>query len=100
MKILYGLTQPDTGLIEADGVQVTINSPRDARAAGIGMVTQHFSLVKNMTVVENIALASASTFSLDLESYEKKSEQRPKGSALKSHPMRSFQHCQLLYSSE
>lgn len=62
MKILYGLTQPDTGLIEADGVQVTINSPRDARAAGIGMVTQHFSLVKNMTVVENIALASASTF--------------------------------------
>ena len=66
MKILYGLTQPDTGLIEADGVQLTINSPRDARAAGIGMVTQHFSLVKNMTVVENIALASASTFSLDL----------------------------------
>ena len=66
MKILYGLTQPDTGLIEADGVQLTINSPRDARAAGIGMVTQHFSLVKNMTVVENIALASAGTFSPDL----------------------------------
>ena len=68
MKILYGLTQPDSGQIKADGVALQINSPRDARAAGIGMVTQHFSLVKNMTVVENIALASATTFSLDLDS--------------------------------
>lgn len=68
MKILYGLTQPDSGQIKADGVALQINSPRDARAAGIGMVTQHFSLVKNMTVVENIALASAKTFSLDLDS--------------------------------
>ncbi len=66
MKILYGLTQPDSGQIEADGVVLKIHSPRDARAAGIGMVTQHFSLVKNMTVVENIALATAKTFSVDL----------------------------------
>lgn len=42
MKILYGLTQPDSGQIKADGVALQINSPRDARAAGIGMVTQHF----------------------------------------------------------
>jgi simple sugar transport system ATP-binding protein len=67
MKILYGLTQPDSGSIEADGVALTINSPRDARAAGIGMVTQHFSLVKNMTVVENIALATAKTLALNLD---------------------------------
>ena len=67
MKILYGLSQPDSGQIEADGVVLKIESPRDARAAGIGMVTQHFSLVKNMTVVENIALATAKTFSLDLD---------------------------------
>ena len=66
MKVLYGLTQPDSGQIEANGVKLKIASPRDARAAGIGMVTQHFSLVKNMTVVENIALASAKTFSVDL----------------------------------
>ena len=66
MKILYGLTQPDSGQIEADGVVLNIDSPRDARAAGIGMVTQHFSLVKNMTVVENIALAGVKTFSVDL----------------------------------
>ena len=42
MKILYGLSQPDSGQIEADGVALKIESPRDARAAGIGMVTQHF----------------------------------------------------------
>lgn len=66
MKILYGLTQPDSGQIEADGVILNIDSPRDARTAGIGMVTQHFSLVKNMTVVENIALADVKTFSVDL----------------------------------
>ena len=66
MKILYGLSQPDSGQIEADGVVLKIESPRDARAAGIGMVTQHFSLVKNMTVIENIALASAKTFAIDL----------------------------------
>ena len=66
MKILYGLSQPDSGQIEAGGVALRIESPRDARAAGIGMVTQHFSLVKNMTVIENIALASAKTFAIDL----------------------------------
>lgn len=66
MKVLYGLTQPDSGQIEADGVKLKIASPRDARAAGIGMVTQHFSLVKNMTVVENIALATAKTLKVDL----------------------------------
>lgn len=66
MKILYGLSQPDSGQIESDGVALKIESPRDARAAGIGMVTQHFSLVKNMTVIENIALASAKTFAIDL----------------------------------
>ena len=66
MKILYGLSQPDSGQIEADEVVLKIESPRDARAAGIGMVTQHFSLVKNMTVVENIALSSAKTLSIDL----------------------------------
>ena len=66
MKILYGLSQPDSGQIEADGVALKIESPRDARAAGICMVTQHFSLVKNMTVIENIALASAKTFAIDL----------------------------------
>ena len=56
MRILYGFTTPDSGEILADGRPVTIRSPRDAIEAGIGMVTQHFSLVRPMTVAENLAL--------------------------------------------
>ena len=66
MKTLFGLTQPDTGHIDVDGVTTAIASPRDARSAGIGMVTQHFSLVKTMTVAENLALAEAGLLRVDL----------------------------------
>ena len=67
MRILYGLTRPDAGAIEVDGQPVTIGSPRDAIAAGIGMVTQHFSLVVPMTVAENVALGRSSGIRLDLD---------------------------------
>ena len=60
MRILYGLTTPDAGEIRVDGKPVSIRSPRDAIAAGIGMVTQHFSLVRPMTVAENLALGRSS----------------------------------------
>jgi general nucleoside transport system ATP-binding protein len=66
MRILYGLTLPDSGDIAVDGQQVTIRSPRDAIAAGIGMVTQHFSLVRPMSVAENIILGRAGGVRLDL----------------------------------
>ena len=67
MKTLFGLTQPDSGHIEVDGNPTVIATPRDARAAGVGMVTQHFSLVKTMTVAENLALSNAQIVRLDLE---------------------------------
>ena len=57
MNIVYGLLQPDEGRIEIDGKPVTIKSPRDALALGVGMVHQHFMLVPDMTVAENVALA-------------------------------------------
>jgi ABC-type uncharacterized transport system ATPase subunit len=60
MRILYGLTTPDAGDILVDGRPVTIRSPRDAIDAGIGMVTQHFSLVRPMTVADNLALGRSS----------------------------------------
>ena len=66
MKTLFGLTQPDSGSIEVNGIATVIASPRDARAAGIGMVTQHFSLVKTMTVAENLALAEAGLVRVNL----------------------------------
>ncbi|MFT4048165.1 MAG: ABC transporter ATP-binding protein [Solimonas sp.] len=57
MKIVYGVTRPDEGRIEWQGCDVQITSPAQARALGIGMVFQHFSLFETLSVAENIALA-------------------------------------------
>jgi ABC-type uncharacterized transport system ATPase subunit len=56
VKILFGLVHPDAGTIEVDGVERTWHSPSDALAAGIGMVQQHFSLVADFTITENLVL--------------------------------------------
>ena len=72
MRMLYGLTKPDSGHIEIFGSQVNVSSPKSARAVGIGMVTQHFSLVKTMTVTENMALQDAGFISLDLATAKSK----------------------------
>ena len=56
MNILYGLLQPDEGEIRINGEAVRIHSPLDALAHGVGMVHQHFMLVPNMTVAENVAI--------------------------------------------
>ena len=56
MSILYGFYRPDAGAIEVGGRPAAITSPRDAIAAGIGMVHQHFMLVEPLTVVENVLL--------------------------------------------
>ena len=61
MNQLYGLLQPDEGEILVDGEPRTFRSPRDAIAAGIGMVHQHFMLVPVFTVAENIALGAEET---------------------------------------
>jgi len=56
MNVLYGLTQPDEGEIVIDGKPAKFGSPKDAIAAGIGMVHQHFMLVPVFTVAENVTL--------------------------------------------
>ncbi len=56
MSILYGFYRPDAGAIEVGGRPASIAGPRDAIAAGIGMVHQHFMLVDPLTVVENVLL--------------------------------------------
>ncbi|MEV6345743.1 ABC transporter ATP-binding protein [Actinoplanes sp. NPDC051851] len=58
MNQLYGLLQPDEGQIVVDDEPKVFRSPRDAIAAGIGMVHQHFMLVPVFTVAENIALGA------------------------------------------
>ncbi|WJK44179.1 ABC transporter ATP-binding protein [Solwaraspora sp. WMMA2056] len=61
MNVLYGLLQPDEGEIVVDGTPIKIRSPRDAIAAGIGMVHQHFMLVPVLTVAENVMLGAERT---------------------------------------
>jgi simple sugar transport system ATP-binding protein len=61
MNILYGLYRPDEGDIYVKGKKVVFHSAKDAIAAGIGMVHQHFMLIPVMTVAENIVLANEPT---------------------------------------
>ncbi len=56
MSVLFGLYQPESGVIKKDGVEVKINNPNDATALHIGMVHQHFKLVEVFTVLDNIIL--------------------------------------------
>lgn len=56
MNVLFGLYQPENGIITVNGKQVLIDSPSKAMSLGIGMVHQHFMLCRPMTVVENIML--------------------------------------------
>ncbi len=58
MSILYGFYQADRGDIFVDGKKITIRDPNAAISAGIGMVHQHFMLVENFTVLENIMLGA------------------------------------------
>lgn len=61
MSVLFGLYQPDGGCIKVRGKEVKINNPLDANALGIGMVHQHFKLVHNFTVLQNIVLGKEDT---------------------------------------
>ena len=65
MNLIYGLHQPSGGSIGISGKSKIFKSPRDAIANGIGMVHQHFMLVENLTVAENIALSVAQFSSRD-----------------------------------
>ena len=56
MKIVFGAVQPDEGQIQVDGKVVQIRSPHEAKANGIAMVYQHFSLFDTLTAAENVWL--------------------------------------------
>ncbi|HBY94527.1 MAG TPA: heme ABC transporter ATP-binding protein [Chloroflexi bacterium] len=72
MSVLAGLYRPDEGQIFLRGRPVDIRSPKDAIELGIGMVYQHFMLVKPMTVAENVILGlDSGRFVLDLASVER-----------------------------
>ena len=56
MSVLFGLYQPEEGVIKMKGQEVKVESPLEANSLGIGMVHQHFKLVHNFTVLQNIIL--------------------------------------------
>ncbi len=72
MRILYGLYTADEGAIRVNGQLVDIHSPANALQAGIGMVTQHFTLVPTLTVAENVVLGHTSGFRVSPKEIEKK----------------------------
>src|SRR5512138_2401664 len=71
MRILYGLYTADEGQIIVNGKETAIKSPKDAIQAGIGMVTQHFTLVPTLTVAENVALGYTHGFRVSPKALQK-----------------------------
>ncbi|MEG2924239.1 MAG: ATP-binding cassette domain-containing protein, partial [Oscillospiraceae bacterium] len=61
MSVLFGMYQPEKGKILKNGKEVKLHSPKDANHLGIGMVHQHFKLVHNFTVLQNIILGVETT---------------------------------------
>lgn len=56
MSVLFGLYQPEKGIIKKNGQEVQVRNPNDANDLGIGMVHQHFKLVEIFSVLDNIIL--------------------------------------------
>jgi simple sugar transport system ATP-binding protein len=65
MKIIFGAVKPDAGEIRFNGQKVQVRSPQEARALGISMVFQHFSLFDTLTATENVWLGLDKAMSLD-----------------------------------
>ena len=60
MSVLFGLYEPDEGVIRINGEEVRISNPNEATKYGIGMVHQHFKLVDVFSVLDNIRLGAES----------------------------------------
>jgi ABC-type uncharacterized transport system ATPase subunit len=65
MKIIYGSVKPDEGTVAWNGQPVNIRNPQEARALGISMVFQHFSLFDTLTVAQNVWLGLGKSLTLD-----------------------------------
>ena len=88
MGMLFGMYSPEAGVIKVNGKEVKISSPNVANDLGIGMVHQHFKLVENFTVTENIVLGlePKKFLSIDIKSAAKKIEELSKAYGLNVDP--------------
>ncbi|WP_432401616.1 ABC transporter ATP-binding protein [Wukongibacter sp. M2B1] len=88
MSVLFGLYQPEAGEIKVKGKKVNISNPNIANDLGIGMVHQHFKLVHNFTVTENIILGKEPTENgrINIQKATKEIEQLSKQYGLEVDP--------------
>ncbi|WP_096156257.1 ABC transporter ATP-binding protein [Bacillus sp. FJAT-45066] len=93
MSILFGMYQPDRGSIKVNGEETKISNPNIANRLGIGMVHQHFKLVSNFTVTENIMLGNETTkwFTLDSKTAGKRVAELSKKYGLNVDPHAKIQ---------
>lgn len=68
MKVIYGIYGKDSGTVEYEGKPLEVKSPKDAIASGIGMIHQHFLLVQEFTVLENIIMGLEADKGIRLDS--------------------------------
>lgn len=88
MGVLFGLYQPEKGVVKVNEQEVRITNPNVAKRLGIGMVHQHFKLVDNFTVTENIILGSEPLkgISLDINKAAKRIQELSKHYGLNVDP--------------
>jgi len=91
MNILAGMYPPDKGAIMVGGQTVQIRSPRDSLKLGIGMVYQHFTLIPNLTVLENLMLGFEGGLFLNLKKARRKLQQISESYGLLIDPHRMVQ---------
>lgn len=75
MRILYGALRPDSGEIEVQGKAVRFHSASEAIAAGIGMVSQHYSIIPELTCLQNLMLGAEPSWVLDNRAAAQRAEE-------------------------
>jgi simple sugar transport system ATP-binding protein len=91
MHILAGMYQPDAGSIIVRGQKVKIGSPQDSLKLGIGMVYQHFALIPNLTVIENLILGFEGGIFLKLKKAKRKLQHISEAYGLSIDPYKMVQ---------
>jgi simple sugar transport system ATP-binding protein len=91
MNILAGMHQPDAGTIIVRDQTVSIRSPQDSLRLGIGMVYQHFTLIPNLTVIENLVLGFEDGLFLNLNRAEQRLQKISATFGLSIDPGRKIQ---------
>lgn len=92
MRILYGLYHPDEGEILIKDQKVRITSPKDAIEKGVGMVSQHFTLVPTLTVAENVVLGVNPGVALKPEEINQKVESAARKFGIEIKPSMLVRH--------